>query len=84
MRMTYGLSFCAAAANNFSGRTISVVRCEDQRQRRWCRDDLFIETNKKILCEREVSNHNSVRVIARPEVKEPEVPSGVFAYFCHC
>ena len=27
---------------------------------------------------------HSGRGVARPEVKEPEVPSGAFAYFCHC
>ena len=40
--------------------------------------------NHKILRERVGSAYNSVCSMARPEVKEPEVPSGVFAYFCHC
>ena len=35
----------------------------------------------EILRERAVYGHGSKRIIARPEVKEPEVPSGSFAYF---
>ena len=45
---------------------------------------LLTERNHKILRERVGSSCNSVCSIARREVKEPEVPSGVFAYFCHC
>ena len=42
------------------------------------------EVKKEFSRERVVCNHKSAQNIARPEVKEPEVPSGVFAYFCHC
>ena len=38
----------------------------------------------KISRDRVVHIYNFVQCIARREVKEPEVPSGVFAYFCHC
>ncbi len=34
--------------------------------------------------ERVAMGHKSAGCIARREVKEPEVPSGAFAYFCHC
>ena len=39
---------------------------------------------KKLSRNRVVKTYKSAQDIARPEVKEPEVPSGVFAYFCHC
>ena len=39
---------------------------------------------EKISRERAAGIFNSVPCIARREVKEPEVPSGAFAYFCHC
>ena len=45
---------------------------------------LLTKTKKEILCERVVRTYILVRGVARPEVKEPEVPSGAFAYFCHC
>ena len=45
---------------------------------------LLTKQKKKILRERVVGTYNLVQSIARPEVKEPEVPSGAFAYFCHC
>jgi len=64
------------------GRTNGVFRRTGQRQRRWSRDDPFIESKKEILRERAAGTYNSVQRIARPEVKEPEVPSGTFAYFC--
>ena len=38
----------------------------------------------KITRERVVKAYKSAQRIARREVKEPEVPSGAFAYFCHC
>ena len=38
----------------------------------------------KISRDRVVHIYNFVKFIARREVKEPEVPSGAFAYFCHC
>ena len=40
------------------------------------------ETKPEILCERVGRSYNFAHIIARPEVKEPEVPSGAFAYFC--
>ena len=43
---------------------------------------LLTKQKKKILRERVVGTYNLVQSIARPDVKEPEVPSGVFAYFC--
>ena len=55
-----------------------------QRQRRRSKSDPFNETKKEILRERVAGSYKSVRTIARPEVKEPEVLSGAFAYFCHC
>ena len=55
-----------------------------QRQRRRKKVDPFIESKTEIPRERVVSIHKSVRIIARRSVKEPEVPSGAFAYFCHC
>ena len=82
--MTYRLSSCAAAAFLFNGRTKKVVRYGYQRQRRGSRDDPFYESKKEIPCDRAAGIDNYVHIIARPEVKEPEVPSGVFAYFCHC
>ena len=39
---------------------------------------------KKISRNRVVKTYKSAQDIARRSVKEPEVPSGVFAYFCHC
>ena len=39
---------------------------------------------KKLSRNRVVKTYKSAQDIARPEVKEPEVPSGVFSYFCHC
>ena len=45
---------------------------------------LLTKTKKEILCERVVGTYILVRGVARPEVKKPEVSSGVFAYFCHC
>ena len=39
---------------------------------------------EKISRERAAGIFNSGPCIARREVKEPEVPSGAFAYFCHC
>ena len=82
--MTHRLSSCAAAARVINGRTKNVVRRRHQRQRRRSRDDLFNESKKKTLCKRAVKSNIFAERIARPEVKEPEVPSGVFAYFCHC
>ncbi len=79
---THRLSSCAAAAHTLDDRTESAVRRRHQRQRRRSRDDPFIQTQKKTLRERVVCNHKSAQNIARPEVKEPEVPSGAFAYFC--
>ena len=82
--MTHRLSSCAAAAHVLNGRTKSAVRRRYQRQRRRSRDDPFNESKKKILCKRAVKSNIFTQRIARPEVKEPEVPSGAFAYFCHC
>ena len=65
-------------------------RCKDffpaphQRQRRRSRDDPFYKTKKEISRDRAVEAGMAVPRIARREVKEPEVPSGAFAYFCHC
>ena len=63
---------------------LSSAVAPHQRQRHRKKDDPFIESKTEIPRERVVSIHKSVRIIARPEVKEPEVPSGAFAYFCHC
>ena len=79
---THRLSSCAAAALVINGRTSNVVRCRYQRQRHWSRDNPFNETEKGILCKRAVKTNIFALRIARPEVKEPEVPSGAFAYFC--
>ena len=79
---TNRLPSCAAAAYAPNGRTNGVFRRTGQRQRRWSRDGPFIESKKEILRERAAGTYNSVQRIARPEVKEPEVPSGTFAYFC--
>ena len=67
-----------------NGRTKKVVRYGNQRQRRWCRDDSSYVTLSTVYCERVVYGIKIRKCIARREVKEPEVPSGVFAYFCHC
>ena len=45
---------------------------------------LLTKTKKEVLRERAVEIYNLVQGVARLEVKEPEVPSGAFAYFCHC
>ena len=42
------------------------------------------DATTRILRERAAGSPDSVQRAARREVKEPEVPSGVFAYFCHC
>ena len=83
-RMTHRISSCVAAADVINGRTNSVVRHRHQRQRRWCRNDPFNGAKMKITRERVVKAYKSAQRIARREVKEPEVPSGAFAYFCHC
>ena len=42
------------------------------------------DATTRILRERAAGSPDSVQRAARREVKEPEVPSGAFAYFCHC
>ena len=43
---------------------------------------LLTITKKEMLRERAAETYSLAQGVARPEVKEPEVPSGVFAYFC--
>ena len=96
LRMTNRLSSCAAAAHVLNGRTQRVVRRRHQRQRRGvkktCRWHVFSLRSRR-LCRRSIHldfhsktrvvvQFRSIRYIARSEVKEPEVPSGAFAYFC--
>ena len=47
-------------------------------------ETILFDTEKEITRERVAMGHKSAGCIARREVKEPEVLSGVFAYFCHC
>ena len=42
------------------------------------------DATTRILRGRAAGSPDSVQRAARREVKEPEVPSGAFAYFCHC
>ena len=44
----------------------------------------YDESKKEMSRDRVVKFTMTARSIARPEVKKPEVSSGVFAYFCHC
>ena len=82
LRMTNRLPSSAAAAHVLNGKTQRVVRRRHQRQRRWKKDNSFNDTKKRILCERVARSSKYAQYIARSEVKEPEVPSGAFAYFC--
>ena len=43
---------------------------------------LLTKRKKEITRDRVVKVYKSAQDTARPEVKEPEVPSGAFAYFC--
>ena len=53
-----------------------------QRQRRKTQVHTSSETKSNVSRERAAGTHHSAQTIARPEAKEPEVPSGAFAYFC--
>ena len=82
-------NFCAAL-----GRALEILAAATRSLRCICHRQRSDRSPPKtiLLTKRKENTYANVRYctptsaqrIARREVKEPEVPSGVFAYFCHC